>query len=138
MESYGLLELAVMLALYGVGILGFVLIVRPPRRKHVAKTSKPGRPPSAVKRWWTPSRVAIALGAGVPIVINLIVPVVAGLRLTGSWIWTAAIFMGLVALIGGMALAGRCFVSGTLSSDIQPLKKPAFDPEVFDFMDRRG
>ncbi len=96
-----------------------------------------GYPPDSMTSWWTPQRLAAAIGVFVPLGAAAIA-MVATLGTNSDWfplvIWPAAGAIGVTGVIGGTVLAARLAGTDTLSThNPNPTAKPAWhDPETFD------
>ena len=96
-----------------------------------------GRSLSGDQPWWTPERVGVVVGAGVPIGVFLIAWAAAsgGPPTAAYAIWPSAGAVGVTALICGTVLASRLTSTPTVTD---PQAKPAHDPDAFDVVARRG
>ena len=92
---------------------------------------------------WTPAGIAVSIGAGVPIVSMLI-----AWMATRSFnivdapietIWKMAGMVGLGGVICGTILASQQIMRREKPASVASFEeKPAFDPEAFDVVGRRG
>jgi hypothetical protein len=90
-----------------------------------------GRPFPGESGWWSPARVAVGIGVGVPLGIFGIAFVAS--LLTGEaapFIWPSAGAIGLAAVICGTVLASRVPAPRPQAPD--PRAKPYVDPDAYD------
>jgi hypothetical protein len=90
--------------------------------------------------WWTPARICVAIGAGVPVGVF-------GCALMASHsigyqepIWTAAGVVGVAGVLCGTFLTGRYFAQYAQAKSIRSegFAKPVFEPDAFDVVGTRG
>ena len=98
-------------------------------------------PPSGLD--WPTAAVCIAMGAGVPVGSFAITWLATLTDETSGGIWVAPVFVSIPAIIAARKLAIRAFEPrpGAGKPDYvpsSPAGKPAFDPEAFDVVGRRG
>jgi hypothetical protein len=93
---------------------------------------------------WSPARIALKIGAGVPLGV-MAIAWLANLTLgrAGEGAWQAASFIGLAAVIGGTVLAIKAINLAYQPHQDQhgydnAAHKPAFDPEAYDHVGTRG
>lgn len=90
---------------------------------------------------WTPAGLAATIGAGVPIVA-LALAVFAGRMIPDPLVlaaaWKAAGMVGLGGVVCGTALAFLHFSNRAAAMALPVDKKPAYDPDEFDVVGRRG
>lgn len=104
-----------------------------------------GYPPSNLSTWWTPQRLAAAIGVFVPLGAAAIA-MIATLGTNSEWIplviWPATGAIGVTGVIGGTVLASRLGLTESTSTCNNPnlTAKPAWhDPESFETVTtRRG
>lgn len=103
-----------------------------------------GYPPSNLSTWWTPPRLAAAIGVFVPLGVAAIA-MIATLGTNSEWIplviWPATGAVGVTGIIGGTVLASRLgMTEPTPSYNPSLTGKPAWhDPESFEAVTtRRG
>jgi hypothetical protein len=88
--------------------------------------------------WWTPARISVALGVGVPIAVSCC-----------AWWTTAAvgyheeiwIMSGMVSLAGvicGTALMAKNLTARARAERLAADMKPAFDADAYDVVSTRG
>jgi hypothetical protein len=89
--------------------------------------------------WWNPSRICVAIGAGVPIA-----------AVCTAWWTTAAVgfheevwilsgMVGIASVISGSALAAKHFAHQARDGNItHDLTKPRFDADAYDVVSTRG
>ena len=92
--------------------------------------------------WWSPPKIIVAIGAGVP-VASLVVAFLAcesmGFR---DEIWGMSTAVALTAVVSGSVLAGKHFnhrarqEAGVYANAYAP--KPTFDADAYDVVGRRG
>jgi hypothetical protein len=86
--------------------------------------------------WWSPARICIAIGAGVP--IGTFVSAWMASETLGFFepIWASAGVVGLAGVISGTVLAGRYFASRDRFARVAD--KPYVDAEAYDVVSSRG
>lgn len=103
-----------------------------------------GYAPSTEPTWWTPPRLAAAIGVFVPLGAAAIA-MIATLGTNSDWfplvIWPASGAVGVTGVIGGTVLASRLGMTDTTPTyhpNAHPAAKPAWhDPESFDAVTHR-
>ncbi len=92
--------------------------------------------------WRNPARVAVAIGAGVPISVMIVAWLATpeGRSEIAYAIWPAAGAVGVAGVICGTVLAARLPASGRPSRGFETAdaKPAADDPDAFDVVGRRG
>ncbi len=83
--------------------------------------------------WWTPARISVTIGAGVPIGVFLCAVMAIGLVGYREGIWVGAMAVGVTAVVCGTFLAAKSFNSRAFD----PVK-PMMDADVFDVAGSRG
>lgn len=96
-----------------------------------------GHPLPASNAW--PALAAIAIGAIVPGAAFVCATIASTLVRHAEAPWACASGVGLTAVIAGAILAGR-LPGSRAAADVDPHAngKPAFDPDAFDVVGRRG
>lgn len=89
-----------------------------------------GRPLADESGWWTPARMAVGIGMGVPIGVFAIGVIAAGTSGAAPFIWPAAGAVGVAAVICGTVLAVRLPSAASLTAD--PSVKPHIHPDTYD------
>jgi hypothetical protein len=85
--------------------------------------------------WWSPARISVAIGAGVPIAA-----MAAAMNATESSgfqerIWLMSGMVSITGVISGSCLAFRHFFGPSQDAAVE---KPQYDPDAFDVVGRRG
>jgi hypothetical protein len=91
--------------------------------------------------WSTPARIALSIGAGVPIGVYVIAWLAALTIGTREEIWMGATSIGLTGVITGSILAGKHFaMRAKAEADSAALyaHKATIDDDAFDVVSRRG
>lgn len=99
-----------------------------------------GRPMPGDGPWWSPGRVVVAIGAGVPIgVFSVVWLAILTTGTDGSFAWPAAGGVSLAAVICGTILAVHLPQQAQSHSPLDSRsEKPAFDPEAYDIAGQHG
>jgi hypothetical protein len=87
--------------------------------------------------WFSPLRVGLIIGAGVPLgafLSAMVTTICAGFH-DGIWAATAAV--GLASVIGGSVVAGRAYSESKTTSDAAE-EKPVVDEDAYDVVSSRG
>ena len=106
------------------------------------KALEVGRTLSGDEPWWSPSRIIVAIGAGVPVGVFGLAWLVTETAGAQEEVWVGAIMIGMTSVICGSLLAAKQFArtghvgSGTSSPHLAD--KPHFDPDAYDVAGRRG
>jgi hypothetical protein len=84
--------------------------------------------------WWTPARISVAIGAGVPICVFFFAWLASGHEHFQTPIWLSAGLVGVSAVVGGTTLAHRNLsrAQDGPSTANGHLAKPTFDAEALD------
>ena len=126
------------------GIVAFVLVIGLPiilgirseaRRREMEhlermRAIEVGRPFADEPGWWTPARMAIGIGIGVPIGVFAIGLIAAETSGAAPFIWPSAAAVGVAAVICGTILAVR-IPSTETKSTTSPIK-PLINPDIYD------
>jgi hypothetical protein len=90
--------------------------------------------------WWSPARVCVAIGAGVPVGSFLFAWLSSGSVGYHEEIWVSAGCVGAVSVISGSLLAARHFTlrARAESERAALVAKPAFDADAYDVVGSRG
>jgi hypothetical protein len=90
--------------------------------------------------WWSPVRLAAAIGVGVPVAVFLLAWLAtAGETHREEGPWIAAMSIGLAGVICGALLANRHFVrAAELERSRYPGAKPVFEEDAFDVVGSRS
>ena len=103
-----------------------------------------GHPLPGTPTWWTPPRLAAAMGVFVPLGTAALATI-ATLGTHSDWfpfvIWPAASAVGVTGVIGGTVLASRLGGTepGPTSAPLRDTTKPLWhDPDALDVVARRG
>ena len=98
-------------------------------------------PGSAFGTFW-PSMAAIAIGAGVPASAFLFSWLASMTAHVGDDIWTAAGFVGCIAVVCGTSLAGKMMGMKSCGdrkpAEVKAPKPHQYDPDAYDTVGRRG
>jgi hypothetical protein len=86
---------------------------------------------------WKPGSIAMAIGAGVPIVAMAIAFEAGSKQGPSEAIWMATAMIGIAGVIGGSTLAGMQLSKRNQNSAASG-EKPAYDPDAYDVVGRRG
>jgi len=90
---------------------------------------------------WSPASVAVLIGAGVPIA-SMVIAFMAGKSFHDAGqieaMWRTASMVGLGGVICGTVLASQHFSRRDQAVVVSRDEKPAFDPDAFDVVGRRG
>lgn len=87
--------------------------------------------------WWSPARICVAIGAGVPVsafAFALLASTAVGYE---SGVWFAASTVGVAGVVCGSLLAVKHFNQQAQARD-RIAAKPPVDADAFDFAGRRG
>ena len=87
---------------------------------------------------WTPAGLAASIGAGVPIAVMFIAFIAAPRTGSSDALWMAATLIGVAGVISGTTLAGMQLSKRNQASAALTVEKPAYDPDQFDVVGRRG
>ena len=92
---------------------------------------------------WTPASIALTIGAAVPMASMLIAWLATrSMNMVDApieIIWKMAGMVGLGGVICGSVLASQLFLKGDRAATVTaPDEKPAYDPDEFDVVGRRG
>lgn len=90
-----------------------------------------GRPLPDETGWWTPARLAVGIGIGVPIGVFAIGVKAAELSGAAPFIWPSAGAVGVAAVICGTVLAARATMNPPNTS-ANAHAKPYVHPDVYD------
>lgn len=109
------------------------------------KALEVGRPLPGDEPEWSPMRVALKIGAGVPVSV-MGIAWLANLTLGNNsalTIWQTAGYVSIVAVISGAVLALKAFALGPQPRQdsrghADAARKPAFDPDAYDHVGTRG
>jgi hypothetical protein len=85
---------------------------------------------------WTPAHIAVAIGAGVPIAAMFIAFIAAPKAGSSEGVWMATMLIGVAGVIGGTVLASMQFSKRDQAAASD--EKPAYDPDAYDVVGRRG
>lgn len=85
--------------------------------------------------WWTPARLGLAIGAGVPLAVFVCAAVATAAAGFQDGIWIATLAVGLTAVVCGSILAGRSALGGTGNERVD---KPFVEEDAFDVVGARG
>ena len=90
--------------------------------------------------WWSPPKIAVAIGAGVPLGIFAVALVASAILGYHQDIWMAAMAPASCAIICGTVIAARYLThrERTLGTSGDHLAKPAVDEEAYDFVGSRN
>lgn len=90
--------------------------------------------------WWTPARVCVAIGAGVPVGVFVCALLASRSIHHQEPIWAAAGVVGVVGVLCGTSLAGRYFDQYARARSMldEGSAKPVIEPEAFDVVGSRG
>ncbi len=102
------------------------------------KALEMGRPMPGDAPWWSPGRVAVTIGAGVPIgVFGVVWLAILTTGTDGSFAWPAAGGVSLAAVICGTILAVH-LPQQSIAQNQSRIEKPAFDPDAYDIAGHHG
>jgi hypothetical protein len=90
-----------------------------------------GRPIANELGWWTPARMAVGIGVGVPIGVFAIGMAAAETSGAAPFIWPSAGAVGVAAVICGTVLAARLQSQGSTASTTSHAK-PYVNPDAYD------
>jgi hypothetical protein len=84
--------------------------------------------------WWSPARISVAIGAGVPIGVFLCALAANHQGPPHIGIWISASLVGIAGIAGGTTLAHHHFARAAAGSggNDRFAKGPAYDPESFE------
>jgi hypothetical protein len=127
----------------GIGSLAVVLGIRHDRRKreleHIERMRalELGRTLPQDESWWTPLRIALLIGVGVPSVAFLTVGSASSAVGFHDGMWLAAAIVGMTGVISGSTLAG---ISLNRHKRSEPFDahKPYVDQDAYDVVSARG
>lgn len=89
--------------------------------------------------WWSPARISVAIGAGVPVgvfVCAWLATVSSGFH---DGVWISATGVGMTAVISGSVLAAKHFAHRAQAENGLYATKPVFDDaDAYDVVGRRG
>jgi hypothetical protein len=90
--------------------------------------------------WWSPSRICVAIGAGVPIGVFGLAWLASTSSNAREEVWIGASMVGLTSVICGSILAAKEFTRrGRAEAAFQTaFAKPYFDADAYDVAGRRG
>jgi hypothetical protein len=87
---------------------------------------------------WTPAGTAMMIGAGVPIAAMFIAFIAAPKQGANEALWMATAMIGVAGVISGSVLAAMQFSKRDQAAPFSTELKPAFDPDAYDVVGRRG
>ena len=126
-------------------IMKFVSLKRQLEHAERIKALEMGRTLPQDEPWWSPSRIAVAIGAGVPIASLAIAFMATEASGSREEVWAIAGTVGLAGVIGGTTLSVKHFNHkarmelAALEANQYPMNgKPEFDPDAYDVAGRRG
>lgn len=133
-----LLNMIVVLAILVVTVgLPVFLGLRAEQRKQEMKHAERmraielGHPMRGDVGWWSPARLAIGMGVGVPVgVFGIAWVAAASVESAAPFIWPSAGAVGVTAVICGTVLAAR--IPPPRSDAPDPRAKPYVDPDAYD------
>ena len=90
--------------------------------------------------WWSPERLAAAMGVAVPVAVFLMAWFASRTAgYLGPLPWLAATVIGLAGVVSGAVLANRHFArEAELERTRYPAAKPVFEDDAFDVVGSRG
>jgi hypothetical protein len=90
--------------------------------------------------WWAPARIAVAIGAGVPIGVFGVAFLASQTLRDPEPVWIAAGTVGLAGVVGGTFLAWRSLMHGARSKPAASMgwSKPYVEDDAFDVVGQRG
>jgi hypothetical protein len=90
--------------------------------------------------WWTPARLCVAIGAGVPIGVFGLAFLASQTVVDAQPVWVAAGIVGVAGVVCGTFLAGRYLTHGCPSRLVVNLgqAKPELEADAFDVVGSRG
>ncbi|HEV3165177.1 MAG TPA: hypothetical protein VGZ22_14215 [Isosphaeraceae bacterium] len=124
-------------------ILGIRYALRERELEHIErmKALEVGQTLPRDEPWWSPQRLCVAIGAGVPVGIFLIALIAS----QSGWqhdafVWPAAGSVGMAAVICGTILAAKLprALARTYEANSRAASKAALDPDTYDVVSRRG
>jgi hypothetical protein len=86
--------------------------------------------------WWSPPRICVAIGAGVPIGVFLAAWLASASVGYQDGIWVGAMGVGLAGVIGGSILSARYLAQRERSQ--ASYAKPVVDDDAYDVVGARG
>ena len=125
-------------------IVPTVLILKHARRERELehaermKALELGRTLPQDESWWSPARICVMLGAGVPLGVFLCAWVATESLGVHDVIWYAATVVGFGGVVSGSFLGARYFQYAREQAEIARVAKPVPDADAFDFAGRRG
>ncbi|WP_169972618.1 hypothetical protein [Tautonia rosea] len=125
--------LAVMLLIGYPIVLGIRSAARQKEMEHLERMRaiELGRPIANELGWWTPARMAVGIGIGVPIGVFAIGTAAAEATGAAPFIWPSAGAVGVAAVICGTVLASRFSMNEANASKGLNVK-PYVDPDAYD------
>jgi hypothetical protein len=127
----------------GIGTLAIVLGIRHDRRKreleHIERMRalELGRVLPQDEPWWSPLRIALLIGAGVPSVAFVSANLASQAIGFHEGMWVAAAIVGMTAVISGSILAGQS-LSRQKRSEPFDAPKPYVGEDAYDVVSARG
>lgn len=126
-------------------IMKYVSLKRQLEHAERIKALEMGRTLPQDEPWWSPSRIAVAIGAGVPIASLAIAFVATEASGAREEIWAMAGVVALAGVVGGTTLSIKHFNHkarmelAALEANQYPANgKMAFDPDAYDVAGSRG
>jgi hypothetical protein len=88
--------------------------------------------------WWTPARICVAIGAGVPVSVFVLAWLASQTSRDADPIWVSAGIVGVAGILSGTFLASRHFAQVSTSMASACHAKPPIDDDAFDVVSQRG